>query len=88
MATVQTQGLVHRLKLTDTLILAWTYIGPTANTSELLVILSPTGQPPEEAAFRGAMAEALSTALATRQSVIAFHDDNGVEITMLQLEAP
>ena len=44
----QTQGFVQRLKLTDTLILAWAYIGPTASNTELLVVLSGTGQPPDE----------------------------------------
>jgi hypothetical protein len=84
----QTQGLVQRLKLTDTQILAWAYIGPTSSNTELLVILQPTGLGPEEAAFRGAMADALGTALASRQQVIAFHDDNGVEITALHIQAP
>jgi hypothetical protein len=87
MAIVQTLGLVHRLKLTDTLILAWAYIGPDPATAELLVILQPIGLAPEEAAFRGAMAEALSMALATRQPVMAYHQDNSAEITMLQLQA-
>lgn len=84
----QTQGLVQRLKLTDTLILAWAYIGPTPSDTELLIVKQATGLGPEEAAFRGALADALSTALATRQQVIAFHADNGVEITMLQVESP
>jgi hypothetical protein len=84
----QTQGLVQRLKLTDTLILAYAYIGPTPSDTELLIILSPTGQPPEEAAFRGALAEALSGALASRQQVIATHDDNNIVITLLQVLAP
>jgi hypothetical protein len=84
----QTQGLVQRLKLTDTLILAWAYIGPGPTDTELLIVRSATGQPPDTAAFRGALAEALSSALASRQQVIASHDDNGVEITLLQVLAP
>jgi hypothetical protein len=83
----QTQGLVQRLKLTDTLILAWAYIGPTPSNTELLIVRSATGQPPDEAAFRGALAEALSAALASRQQVIASHDDNSAEITLLQVLA-
>lgn len=83
----QTQGLVQRLKLTDTLILAWAYIGPTPSNTELLIVKSATGQPPDEAAFRGALAEALSAALASRQQVIASHDDNSAEITLLQVLA-
>ena len=83
----QTQGLVQRLKLTDTLILAWAYIGPTPTNTELLIVRSATGQPPDEATFRGALAEALSAALASRQQVIASHDDNNVEITLLQILA-
>ena len=83
----QTQGLVQRLKLTDTLILAWAYIGPTPTNTELLIVMSATGQPPDEAAFRGALAEALSAALASRQQVIASHDDNSAEITLLQVLA-
>lgn len=84
----QTQGFVQRLKLTDTLILAWAYIGPTASNTELLIVLSGTGQPPDEVAFRGALAEALSGALASRQQVIASHDDNSAIITLLQVLAP
>jgi hypothetical protein len=84
----QTQGIVQRLKLTDTLILAYAYIGPTPSNTELLIVRSATGQPPDEAAFRGALAEALSAALASRQQVIASHDDNSAEITLLQVLAP
>jgi hypothetical protein len=84
----QTQGLVQRLKLTDTLILAWAYIGPTPTDTELLIVRSATGQPPDTAAFRGALAEALSSALASRQQVIATHDNNNIEITLLQVLAP
>lgn len=84
----QTQGVVQRLKLTDTLILAYAYIGPTPSNTELLIVRSATGQPPDEAAFRGALAEALSAALASRQEVIASHDDNSAEITLLQVLAP
>jgi hypothetical protein len=84
----QTQGLVQRLKLTDTQILAWAYIGPTPTNTELLIVISPAGQPPDEAAFRGALAEALSGALSSRQQVIASHGDNDAEITLLQVLAP
>jgi hypothetical protein len=83
----QTQGLVQRLKLTDTQILAYAYIGPTPTNTELLIVRSATGLPPDEAAFRGALAEALSGALASRQQVIASHDDNNIEITLLQVLA-
>ncbi len=84
----QTQGLVQRLKVTDSPILAWAYIGPMSSNTELLIIKQATGLGPEEAAFRGAMTDALSTALASRQQVIAFHDDNGIEINALQIQAP
>lgn len=83
----QTQGLVQRLKLTDTQILAYAYIGPTPTNTELLIVRSATGLPPDEAAFRGALAEALSGALASRQQVIASHDDNNIEIALLQVLA-
>ena len=83
----ETQGLVQRLKLTDTLILAFAYIGPTPTDTELLIVESGTGQPPDEAAFRGALAEALSAALSSRQQVIASHDDNDIRITLLQVLA-
>ena len=83
----ETQGLVQRLKLTDTQILAFAYIGPTPTNTELLIVESPTNQPPDEAAFRRALAEALSAALSSRQQVIASHDDNDIRITLLQVLA-
>jgi hypothetical protein len=83
----ETQGLVQRLKLTDTLILAFAYIGPSPTNTELLFVRSATGQPPDEAAFRGGLAEALSAALSSRQQVIASHDPNSAEITLLQVLA-
>jgi hypothetical protein len=83
----ETQGLVQRLKLTDTQILAFAYIGPSPTNTELLIVESGTGQPPDEVAFRGALAEALSAALSSRQQVIASHDVNDIRITMLQVLA-
>jgi len=83
----ETQGLVQRLKLTDTQILAFAYIGPSPTDTELLIIESAVGEPPDEAAFRGALAEALSAALSSRQQVIASHDDNDIRITLLQVLA-
>jgi len=83
----ETQGLVQRLKLTDTQILAFAYIGPSPTNTELLIVESGAGQPPDEAAFRGAVAEALSAALSSRQQVIASHDVNDIRITLLQVLA-
>ena len=83
----ETQGLVQRLKLTDTQILAFAYIGPSPTNTELLIVESGAGQPPDEAAFRGALAEALSAALSSRQQVIASHDVNDIRITLLQVLA-
>ena len=81
----QTSGLVQRLKLTNTPVLAWVYIGPSSSDTELLWILEPSGLGPEDAAFRGAMAEALSSALVGEQEVIASHADDGAEITGLEI---
>lgn len=78
-----TQGLVQRLKIRRDNVLA--YIGSTPSDTELLIISLPTGLRVEEAASRGAMAEALSTALASRRQVIATHGDDSNEITILQI---
>jgi hypothetical protein len=83
----QTTGLVQRLKLTNGLVLAWAYIGPTSSNTTLLIIKQPTPLSPDEVALRAAMAEALSAALSTRQQVVATHADNDVEITALQVNA-
>lgn len=80
----QIQGLVQRLKLTSGLVLAWAYIGPAANNTTLLLVMQRTNDPIDVAA-RASMAEALSGALASGREVIASHEDNSAEITMVQV---
>jgi hypothetical protein len=81
----QTIGLVQRLKITNPPQLAWAYIGPTPTDTELLLVLLPSGLGPEDAAFRGAMADALSAALANQREVIASHPDDSAEITAVEI---
>lgn len=80
----QTQGQVQRLKLTSGLVLAWAYIGPSADNTTLLLVMQRTNDP-VDVAGRASMAEALSGALASRNEVIASHADNTAEITMVQV---
>lgn len=80
----QTTGLVQRLKITPGLVLAWAYIGPSPNDTTLLIVMQRTDEP-TDVSGRASMAEALSGALASGKQVIATHDDNGAEITVLQV---
>lgn len=82
----QTQGLVHRLKITPGLVLAWAYIGPTAANTTLLLVMQRTDDPIDVAA-RASMAEALSGALVSGREVIATHDAGKAEIDMVQVLA-
>jgi hypothetical protein len=82
----QTQGLVHRLKITPGLVLAWAYIGPTAANTTLLLVMQRTDDPIDVAA-RASMAEALSGALVSGREVIATHDADKAEIDMVQVLA-
>jgi hypothetical protein len=84
----QTIGLVQRLKVTSPPILAWVYIGPAPNDTDVLVILQPNGLGPEDAAFRASMVDALSAALVTQREVIATHNNNDVELLAVELRAP
>jgi len=81
----QTRGFVHRLKVTSPSILAWAYIGPTATNTELLLVLAPLNLTAVDAAYRASMADALAVALSTNKEVVAFHPDNGAEITAVHL---
>jgi hypothetical protein len=83
----QTSGLVQRLKVTSPSVLAWVYIGPAPDDTELLIILAPLGLSAEDAAYRAAMADALGTALVNQRPVVAFHGDNSAEITAVQIPA-
>jgi hypothetical protein len=80
----ETSGFVQRLKLTPGLVLAWAYIGPSADDTTLLIVMQRTDDPIDVAAH-ASMAEALSGALAANKEVIATHDDNSAEIEMLQV---
>ena len=82
----QTQGLVQRLKLTTGSILAWAYIGPAANSTTLLIVTQESVDPADIAA-QASMAEALSGALVSGKQVIATHDTNSSEITVLEVLA-
>ena len=81
----QTRGFVHRLKVTSPSILAWAYIGPTATNTELLLVLAPLNLTAVDAAYPASMADALAVALSTNKEVVAFHPDNGAEITAVHL---
>ena len=80
----QTTGLVQRLKITPGLVLAWAYIGPSPNDTTLLKVMQRTDEP-TDVSCRASMAEALSGALASGKQVIATHDDDSAEITVLQV---
>lgn len=80
----QTTGFVQRLKVTPGLVLAWAYIGPAADNTTLLVVMQRTDEP-TDVSGRASMAEALSGALTSGKQVIATHDDNSAEITVLQV---
>jgi len=82
-----TEGLVQRLKLTTGAVLAWAYIGPTSTSTTLLLVMQDSAGDPAEVAFRASMAEALSAALASRQEVVATHEDDSAAITQLQIVA-
>lgn len=84
----QTTGLVQRLKITNPPILAWVYIGPAPNNTEFLFIPQPQGLGAEDAAFRGAMVDALSAAMVAQQEVKASHPDESAEITAIELLSP
>ncbi|HVL22817.1 MAG TPA: hypothetical protein VM450_01975 [Thermomicrobiales bacterium] len=83
----QTRGFVQRLKVTNSIVMAWAYIGPSPTDTELLIVMAPANLPAEDAATRGAIADALGAALASQTEVIAFHGDNSAEITALQIPA-
>jgi len=80
----QITGLVQRLKVTPGLVLAWAYIGPSADDTTLLIVMQRTDDAIDVAAH-ASMAEALSGALAAGKEVIATHDDNSAEIEVLQV---
>lgn len=80
-------GRIHRLKVTSPPILAWVYIGPAANDTDLLVIIQPDDLGPEEAAYRASMVDALGTALISQHEVRATHADDGIGITMVELRS-
>jgi hypothetical protein len=80
----QTTGLVQRLKLTPGLVLAWAYIGPSPTDTTLLLVMQRNDDPIDVAAH-ASMAEALSGALASGKEVIATHEANLAEITVLQV---
>jgi hypothetical protein len=83
----QTIGLVQRLKVTPPPILAWVYIGATPIDTDLLVVLQPHSAGPEDAAFNASLVDALSTALVSRQQVIATHGNNDIEISAIEFRA-
>jgi hypothetical protein len=83
----QTIGLVQRLKVTSPPILAWVYIGPAPDDTDVLLILQPNGLGPEDAAFRASMVDALGSALVTQHEVIATHGNNDVEILGIEVRA-
>lgn len=80
----ETTGFVQRLKLTPGLVLAWAYIGPSATDTTLLLVMQRDDDPINVAA-QATMAEALSGALASGKEVIATHEANLAEITVLQV---
>lgn len=84
----QTIGLVQRLKVTPPPILAWVYIGPAPEDTQVLVVLQPNNAGPEDAAFRASMVDFLGSALVTRTQVITTHDNNGVEILSVEVRTP
>jgi hypothetical protein len=81
----ETRGFVQRLKVTSSIVMAWAYIGPSPTDTELLIVMAPAGLPAEDAATRGAIADALGAALVSQTEVVAIHGDNSAEITSLQL---
>jgi hypothetical protein len=80
----ETTGFVQRLKLTPGLVLAWAYIGPSPTDTTLLLVMQRDDDPIDVAAH-ASMAEALSGALASGKEVIATHEANLAEITVLQV---
>lgn len=80
----ETTGFVQRLKLTPGLVLAWAYIGPSPTDTTLLLVMQRDDDP-IDAAAHASMAEALSGALASGKEVIATHEANLAEITVLQV---
>lgn len=80
----ETTGFVQRLKLTPGLVLAWAYIGPSPTDTTLLLVMQRNDDPIDVAAH-ASMAEALSGALASGKEVIATHEANLAEITVLQV---
>jgi hypothetical protein len=81
----QTRGFVHRLKVTMPSILAWVYIGPSANNTTLLIIKAPAGLSAEDAAYRASMTDVLGVALAAQKEVVAFHAASSAEITAVHM---
>jgi len=80
----ETTGFVQRLKVTPGLVLAWAYIGPSPTDTTLLLVMQRNDDPIDVAAH-ASMAEALSGALASGKEVIATHEANLAEITVLQV---
>ena len=37
----QTRGFVQRLKVTNSIVMAWAYIGPSSTDTELLIVMAP-----------------------------------------------
>lgn len=81
----ETRGFVHRLKVTSPGILAWAYIGPSPDDTELFIILAPLALSAEDAAYRASMADALGIALAARTEVAVFHEEDRADITAVHM---
>jgi hypothetical protein len=83
-----TRGFVQRLKVTDTSIPAWVYIGPSPADTELFIVQFRAGISSGEIAAGGAMIDALGAALTSGREVQVTHPDGSADITSVQLPPP
>lgn len=82
-----TTGFVQQMKINPGFNLAWSWIGPTPTSTELLFVEFTSSTTPNEAAQLSSMIETLVSCMVSRREVIAYHDDSDAKITIVQVPA-
>jgi hypothetical protein len=82
------RGFVQRLKVTDSSIPAWVYVGPTPANTELFIVQFRPGISSGEIAAGAAMIDALGAALTSGREVQITHPDGLADITSVQIPPP